>query len=159
MDVYLCSSRVLGEAELLVPAVRMLVRRMLARTALPSMLLSITSDLLTGESPVYLDTDTLTIQPQKQWWQGIDLLELLLHPDMYIFIYLYEIIKGKNCFGSSTMLTVDRQHNCSLSSKLKLILFFLQPFCPTSGTLWDLQLRWAVLTWVVALHRKVFTGR
>ena len=139
----MCSSRVLGEAELLVPVVLMLVRRMLARTALPSMLLSISSDLLTGESPVYLDTDTLTFQPQKQSDQG----ELifgntsnysLIYIDICIYIYIYtvyEIIKGKNCFGSSTLLTVDRQHNCSLSSKLKLILFFLQPFCPTSGTL------------------------
>ena len=131
----MCSSRVLGEAELLVPAVLMLVRRMLARTALPSMLLSISSDLLTGESPVYLDTDTLTFQPEIQSDQGELIFWNSYYTLIYIYIYTYEIIEGKNCFGSSTMLTVDRQHNCSLSSKLKLILFFLQPFCPTSGTL------------------------
>ena len=73
-------------AVLLVPA----VWRMLARTALPSMLLSITSDLLTGESPVYLDTDTLTFQPQKQSDQG----ELIFgntsnYSLIYIDIYLY----------------------------------------------------------------------
>ena len=74
----------------MVPVVLMLVRRMLARTALPSMLLSITSDLLTGESPVYLDTDTLTFQPEIQSDQG----ELIFgntsnYSLIYIDIYLY----------------------------------------------------------------------